>query len=661
MKNFLAIAMILCAASFASAQLTPNSIVAANSQTVSFYQFKPPHFNAANKYPLIIALHGVGETGDGSTSTLPLLLTTGIPMLLNNGTSMEFLWQGSTQGFVVLAPQLNKNLYGGWQNFYIDEMIAYGINNLNVDPNRVFLTGYSMGGDGCWAYATSSVTSAKKLAGIIPISAGNAGGNYCNIAQNQVATWAFHSADDNVYPPSTSIIPAINSINSCSPLLVPAVDTIYPDGAHAIWNPRVYDPSNKTHFPNIYQWMLDVNRSTNVASNHNPVASINGGSTIILNAPVKGFYLDGSGSNDPDANDLIMDYYWQQTSSPTSVVLDSSQWPKAKVSPVSGVMGLVAGTYTYHFRVKDYLSHATTATVNVIVQLPASGHAAPVTDAGNDIIMSPTIHDTAIIGRASDLYNGGGLSSYNWRQLSGPTTSLRSYNNVNNPYTPGAGEVRFTNLIIAGTYSFEFSATNNAGDIGSDTVNIFVPVQGALPLSIINFSGHSSNSSDLLSWQTSFETNVDHFEILRGDNGNDFARIGIIGAKGGTFTANYSFEDKSALAGIGFYKLMAVDKDGRQTYSPVITVNNNTRKYSIEKFPNPVKDNLTVTINGNLSGTLHVTITDMLGKILTQQEWIKSQGGIRKTISVNNFQNGLYQLMITFPDGSKEISGFLKN
>ena len=78
---------------------------------------------------------------------------------------MKFSWKGKTETFLVLSPQLSID-YSSWPTFYAEEMIRYAKANLNIDTNRIILTGISLGGGGTWYYAASDVNNTKKLAAI---------------------------------------------------------------------------------------------------------------------------------------------------------------------------------------------------------------------------------------------------------------------------------------------------------------------------------------------------------------------------------------------------------------------------------------------------------------------------------------------------------------
>ena len=166
----------------ASAQLTAKRIRAVNGQYVGFYQHTPSGWSTSTaKYPVIIFLHGIGERGNGTTE-LYRVKNVAIPKYIDRQTkTMKYYVNGKWQTFVVVCPQLSAS-YGSWQNFYVDEMIKYAVNNLKGDPNRIILTGLSLGGGGVWKYASASSANAAKLAAIVPVCGTSAMSNAYNIA-----------------------------------------------------------------------------------------------------------------------------------------------------------------------------------------------------------------------------------------------------------------------------------------------------------------------------------------------------------------------------------------------------------------------------------------------------------------------------------------------
>jgi poly(3-hydroxybutyrate) depolymerase len=654
------------------AQLTPNSVVTATNGTIYFYQYKPPHYNNTDLFPLIISLHGVGQAGN--PGELINVLSDGIPLELVQGNQLEFTWQGKTEGFVLLAPQTDRTSVLNWPTFYVDEMVTYGINNLRVDPNRIFLTGFSTGGGGVWKYAASSTTAASKLAGIVPAATASAEpefpqANLCNnISPSKTAIWAFHGGTDNEFPYQ---VDAVNdaAVNNCSPV-IPGVDTIVQIQGHHIYQEVAYDFGNDKHYPNIFQWMLKVNRGMNLATNQLPVPIITGSPVITLLTPVKlrDFpVLDGSASYDPD--DIIMDYLWEQTGGPNTLLPSDAtsesirQFPTTKILPAPTTpIGALPGTYTFRLRVKDYLTslpgHTQFATLAVNVQLPASGHSAPAVDAGDDHLLTTSETYWQVQG-AYTLY-GSAISStpFNWRFLNGPATA--AVNNYNGgPYPGDDNNVRFVNMDTPGSYSFEFSITNNFGETGRDTVVITRVGLAALPVSYTYFNGQNNGKINVLSWATTSEVNSSRFDIMRSTDGLNFTNAGTITAKGGSVLTTYTFNDNNPPFGTTYYRLLQVDKDGKSSLSKTISVNNRKTGLYIEKYPNPAHDNLTVTVQGSTIGAMQVIIADMQGKAILQQKWQKNLSLLKQVINISGLQNGVYQIIISVGQ-EKQVSSFIR-
>jgi poly(3-hydroxybutyrate) depolymerase len=337
-----------------SAQRTPKMIEGPRGK-IGFYQYLPPHYNEQpeTKHPLIIFLHGIGEKGTGSEEDLKKLNCCGIPKYIDLGHTMEFTWNGKKEGFVVLYPQLYSR-YGTWETYFIDAMIAYAKKNLNIDTNRIFLTGLSLGGGGTWVYASSSVSKAKQFAGIVPVVSPCFMTNGCNIANADLPVLAVHAMNDDKASPYCTIN-AIKSINDCGATAHPNI-IIYENGGHYVWVHRAYDTAYHYYNPNVYEWMLAQNRL--FKPNVKPVASA--GKDITISSADGAAYLDASASKDPDGK--VIRYIWQKISGPTVGSISGEITAKPLVSGLN-----FPGVYVYRVRVVDDRAEWSTATVKVTV------------------------------------------------------------------------------------------------------------------------------------------------------------------------------------------------------------------------------------------------------------------------------------------------------
>jgi len=471
-------------------QQVKKSIKASNGVQIGFYEFKPKNYSKVTNQPLIIFLHGVGERGNG-TSELPRVARVGIAKLIEKGNPMTFTYKGRTESFVVLSPQLSKR-YGAWQPFYIEELIEYAKKNLDIDPDRIFVTGLSLGGGGVWKFASSSTKNASQVAGILPICGTCAMTNPAPIKQADVKVWAFHAMNDTRVGISCTI-KAIERINGLQPK-TKAKKTYFSSGGHSIWD-RVYNPSNKFDGMNVYQWFLSLKKSSSsitssesATSNPKPAPSGNAAPTaIVSDASITVKYpgdrdvvLNGSGSKDKDGK--IVSYEWRRVSGP-SAHISYTKMPKTNVSK------LTPGTYKFQLTVTDNdgASGKAYVTVKVVKSSTAAAdkpkpaalpkNAAPiaeVTDA-TIVVKYPAQTLTYLNGsRSTD--NDGKIVSYLWTQIDGRRAHI-SYSKM--PKTPVSD-------LVPGVYKFQLTVTDNDGAINRTTVRVTVVNVNREPSAIVS-------------------------------------------------------------------------------------------------------------------------------------------------------------------------------
>jgi predicted esterase len=217
----------------------------AENRKVLFLIYRPEEVlkYPTKKYPICFFLGGNGE-----------VTTQGQINLIRNGSLPEYITKNDVPMIVMSIQHIVKS----WNTTMIDEGVDYAMATYPVDVKRVYMTGISGGGFGCWNYALGH---AAKLTAIVPISGGGNNGQACNI--KSLPIWAFHNQTDPIVNISASQN-MINAINACTaPKLTPKF-TIFPDDGHDCWR-RIYDQNSpdwtypgKNGIPkvDIYAWLL---------------------------------------------------------------------------------------------------------------------------------------------------------------------------------------------------------------------------------------------------------------------------------------------------------------------------------------------------------------------------------------------------------------------
>jgi predicted peptidase len=206
---------------------------------LEYLRYIPPGYDQQpeKKWPLILFLHGAGERGND----LNMLKRHGIPKIAER----------KKMPFITLSPQCPEPLW--WSDYLplLEALVEQTIQTHHVDPNRIYLTGISMGGFGTWHLAAEYP---KRFAAIAPICGGGPWMFGFPERASEILhlpVWAFHGDQDNVVPIECSE-QMVNYMKSCGGNVK---YTVYQNVAHDSWT-RTYND------PRLYEWFLSHERAS---------------------------------------------------------------------------------------------------------------------------------------------------------------------------------------------------------------------------------------------------------------------------------------------------------------------------------------------------------------------------------------------------------------
>jgi predicted peptidase len=199
---------------------------------VNYLLYLPPEYDANRKWPLVVFLHGAGERGED----LEKLRRAGLPGMVQRDLARDW-------GFVLLSPQCPKDSY--WNPEQITALVEHVSSRLAVDRDRVYLTGYSMGGFGTWATASYKP---DRFAAIAPLCGGGDPASAERL--KNLPTWAFHGDKDQVVPFEASKT-MVDAVKKCGGNIR---FTAYPGAGHGICDTTYRDSR-------FYDWLLSQRRN----------------------------------------------------------------------------------------------------------------------------------------------------------------------------------------------------------------------------------------------------------------------------------------------------------------------------------------------------------------------------------------------------------------
>ncbi|KNC97369.1 dienelactone hydrolase [Spizellomyces punctatus DAOM BR117] len=243
----------------------------------------PPQYeeDSSKKWPLILFLHGAGESARGGQNDLEFVKRHGIPKLV---TAYELIQAGKppivhvpdlkaakktvdeeepdaaslpvpeetaklvAETFITVSPQVDLTKGYGWNAHVLEHLLNEIEDTYRVDASRIYVTGVSMGGQGTWNIA---LHNPQRFAAIAPICGGTDTLRLGLI--KHLPVWVFHGVLDNIIP----ITESEQAVEALQEHGGKVKYTSYPRAKHDSWTETYNNPE-------VVKWFLEHKKERNV-------------------------------------------------------------------------------------------------------------------------------------------------------------------------------------------------------------------------------------------------------------------------------------------------------------------------------------------------------------------------------------------------------------
>lgn len=196
--------------------------------TLSYLVYLPQSYNTNIKMPLILSLHGSGERG----KNIENVKKWGIHKILRSNDDFPF---------IVVSPQCPNGEIWEMQFNALKDLLDKIENDYNIDAERIYLTGYSLGGYGTWNFA---ILNPERFTAIVPISGGAISPKKALCLKN-LPIWVAHGDNDAAvdFEESKRIVDCLKKYNSN------IIFKVYEGRGHEVCTTAYEEPE-------LFQWLL---------------------------------------------------------------------------------------------------------------------------------------------------------------------------------------------------------------------------------------------------------------------------------------------------------------------------------------------------------------------------------------------------------------------
>jgi len=174
----------------------------------------------------------------------------------------------------------------------------------------------------------------------------------------------------------------------------------------------------------------------------------------------------------------------------------------------------------------------------------------------------------------------------------------------------------------------------------------------ALPIVLASFEAKAEKRGNLVQWSTELEINSDYVEVQSSPNGSTkWETVGKVATKGESSSRiDYELFDNNPYE-VTYYRLNAVDKDGKAELSRIINVKRSDNLGKMSLSPNPTNSSISLQTVSSTEEMGTVSVFELTGKIMKKESISLRKGLNTFSIELDDLNAGIYLFSLQTEDG----------
>lgn len=330
-----------------------------------------------------------------------------------------------------------------------------------------------------------------------------------------------------------------------------------------------------------------------------------------------------------------------------AAVVSNTQAPGVQPATISRGPGVTASPTGDRFNSRDWTT-GTSPDMNDYVEFtitPQAGYSITITDITLQHQRSSTGPKSFVIRTSLDGFAANATNVVNIADVNTTQTSSFSFGSV----------ITINSPITIRIYAYNAETTSGTWGPGqSVSGSNELVVNGSLmilPVKLVQVKAVLKNKQIEVSWVNLTESDLLYYSLEHAANGQSFTTLSKLDPlKNNGSEVAYIYTDTYPYSTTNFYRIKAVETTGRVFYSNVIKIEMGAGNTSLSLYPNPAikSAQVAVQMNNMPAGKYALKVYSATAQLMYSYT-VMVNGTLTETISLNNWQKGMYVLEISGP------------